>query len=436
MKNSLLILTLLVFTIQLRAQTSDSISMLPGTALDVYYNLETGRKDTVRNNNWHIAFSVRKAQPPLKTMQAATILVNDGRSVDLYKSNEMISNWNSFDTTGWKTWPQTFNSDSSWDVGAFNQSRSMSNPFDYGWGQYNMTTRDVVGSNIWLIAITTSPNPNAPKTLKKLAIHKIAYDTMWVFTVSNINGTDSSTITIKKSDFNNKMFAYVNLITKAVIDREPALNTWDIVFTRYKSLVTLFGQTLMYPVMGVFHHPNAITAEYKMPNARTFIPDTTLSFKNSIAEMGWDWKVITTTPGSWPVKDSLSYFIKTGANKYYRMYFTEYYADQTKQYIKFNTTFFSQLTSNNELVKSIDALKLFPNPASESINIEAIFTKSVAVINVNLIDITGRVVGSQSFLNSNGNFNVEVSTAHLKSGIYFVSIEADGIKAAKKLVIN
>ncbi len=436
MKRILLVLAFCAFIVQLNAQTADSVSMLPGTSVDVYYNLETGNKDTVRNNNWHIAFAVRKAQPPLKTMQAATILVNDGRSVDLYKSNTAFADWKNFDTTGWKAWPQSFNSDSSWDIGAFNQARNQSNPFDYGWGQYDMTSRDVVGNNIWLVAITTSPNPSAPKTLKKLAIHKIAYDTMWIFTFSNVDGTDSTTLTIKKSDFNNKLFAYVNLVSKTVIDREPALNTWDIVFTRYKSLVTLFGQTLMYPVMGVLHHPNAVTAQYSMPNARAFVPDTTLKFTSKVAEIGWDWKLITTTPGAWPVKDSLSYFIKTGANKYYRIYFTDYYADQTKQLIKFNKTFFSQLTGNSELAKSIETLKIYPNPASAIVNIETVFTKPVAAVNVQLIDMTGRTVSSETFINRSGDFNVAVSTAQLKPGIYFVSIEADGVKASKKLVIN
>lgn len=436
MKKLSLIILALILRISAFSQTADSVSMLPGTVMDVYYNLTTGHIDTARNNNWHIAFAVRKAQPPLKTMQAASILVNDGRSVELYKSNSLISDWNTFDTAGWNGWSHTYNSDSSWDIGAFNQERSLSNPFDYGWGQYNMATKDVTGSNIWLLAISTSPNPNAPKTLKKLAIHKIAYDTMWVFTLSNIDGSDSTTMTIRKSEYANKLFAYVNVLNKTVIDREPPLNTWDLVFTRYKSLVTLFGQTIMYPVMGVLQNPTAIVAKYEKPDARTFTPDTNLVFKSKIAQMGWDWKVITVTLGAWPVRDSLSYIIKKGNNQYYKIYFTEYYADQTKQYIKFNKTFYSILTAANELVKLEQNVNVFPNPATDKVTLQTTFTNTVSKVTVQLMDMTGRSIESKIFDQVNGLFSAEFDTKQLQSGIYFLRIEADGKSAASKLVIN
>ncbi|OYU97710.1 MAG: hypothetical protein CFE21_05320 [Bacteroidetes bacterium B1(2017)] len=436
MKKILLIISVFLIKISVFGQTADSVTMLPGTALDVYYNLTTGHKDTVRNNNWHIAFAVRKAQPPMKTMQAATILVNDGRSVELYKSNTLISDWNTFDTTGWNKWPHTYNSDTSWDVGAFNQDRNMTNPFDYGWGQYNMTTKDVTGTNIWVVAITTSPDPSAPKTLKKLAIHRIAYDTMWVFTFSNINGTDSTTLTIKKSDFGNKLFAYVNLLSKTVIDREPALNTWDVVFTRYKSLVTLFGQTLMYPVMGVMQNPTVVSAKVEQPNARTFTPDTTLKLTPKISQIGWDWKVITVTPGAWPVRDSLSYILKKGDNQYYKIYFTEYYADQTKQFIKFNTTFYSMLTGTDEISTSLKSTKVYPNPATDKVNLDLNLSVSVNNLTISLIDITGRVISTENLKNVAGSVSHEVNVSQLHSGIYFISVEADGVRTAQKIVIN
>ena len=88
------------------------------------------------------------------------------------------------------------------------------------------------------------------------------------------------------------------------------------------------------------------------------------------------------------------------------------------------------------MAKSIETLKIYPNPASAIVNIETVFTKPVAAVNVQLIDMTGRTVSSETFINRSGDFNVAVSTAQLKPGIYFVSIEADGVKASKKLVIN
>ena len=89
-KNLFTILFLASFASNLFAQSTitDSLSMTVGTSVDVFYNLQTGKKDTVSNRNWHLAFAVRNAQPPTKTMQAATVLINEGRGVSLYETNK------------------------------------------------------------------------------------------------------------------------------------------------------------------------------------------------------------------------------------------------------------------------------------------------------------------------------------------------------------
>jgi hypothetical protein len=436
MKKILLFLFVTIVSFNSFSQTTDSVTMLPGNALDVYYNLSTGHKDTVRNNNWHIAFSVRKAQPPLKTMQAATVLVNDGRGVDVFRSNKTVADWNNFDTAGWAKWPQTVNSDSTWDVGALNKIRNFSNPFDYGWGEYDMASKDVTGNQIWIMAISVSPNPNAPKMLKKFAVQRIVYDTMWVFTFSNIDGTDSNTVTIKKTDFGNKLFAYYNILSKTVIDREPALNTWDILFTRYKALVTLYGQTLMYPVMGVLHNPIATAAKYVGPDAKTIIPDSSLRFKTNINQLGWDWKYITTTPGSWPIRDSVSYVVKTGMNSYYRIYFTSYYSDQTRQNITFNKTFYSVLTGTESVSQGLQSLLLFPNPANEWVNLELNLNSTVSNLTIEIMDITGRVIKTEKHQASKGVFSAQIETNSLQSGVYFLSVSGNGNRVSKKFIVN
>jgi hypothetical protein len=436
MRKILLFLCSALLVLSTFAQNTDSVTMLPGNVVDVYYNLSNGHKDTVRNNNWHIAFSVRKAQPPLKTMQAATVLINDGRGVDVYKSNMTIDDWNNFDTSGWAKWPQTVNSDSTWDLGALNKIRNFSNPFDYGWGEYSMSSKDVSGNQIWIMAIATSPIPGAPRTLKKFAVQKIVYDTMWVFTYSNIDGSDSNTVTIKKSDFNNKLFAYYNIMSKTVIDREPPLNTWDILFTRYKSLVTMYGQTLLYPVMGVLHNPNSTTAIYVGADAKSKVPDSNLVFKSNINQIGWDWKYITTTPGNWPIRDSLSYFIKTGLNSFYRIYFSEYFSDQTKQNITFNKAFYSSLSGIANNGNTFSNLVIFPNPVKDEIHVELKLLKEKEDIEIAIFDITGRLVESDNYRVINGELNTRIETNTFQSGVYFMCISGNGDKISRKFIVN
>lgn len=402
----------------------DSVSMTVGTSVDVFYNLTTGKKDTVSNRNWHLAFAVRNAQPPLKTMQAATVLINEGRGVSLYESNQSLTNWGTFDTTGWKTWPASFNSDSTWDIGAFNKNRSLSNPFDYGWGSYDMTSRDVSGSKVFLIALDNAQNPfGAPTSFRKVSIQKIAYDTMWVFTISKLDGTDSNTVTIKKKDFAGKLFAYYNMNTNTVIDREPVVaKDWNLLFTRYKALVTLGPTTIMYPVAGVLQNNNTMAYTVQGENANSFSYDT-LQFVSKIRTIDWDWKVITTAPGAWPIKDSMAYFTRV-ANKINKIKFTSYYAGQDRQSIVFNKTDYAGL-SINETVKNKLEVSVYPNPASE--NIFILLNSNVKSAQISISNLSGKTL-----INTEITADNKLDVSGLPMGMYLLTIAtANGSETVK-----
>ncbi|MCA0427297.1 MAG: T9SS type A sorting domain-containing protein [Bacteroidetes bacterium] len=439
-KISFLIFAILPF-LGFSQEIKDSVSMLPGNVVDVYYNTVTGTKDTVRNNNWHLAFSTRRALPPFRTMQAASVRINEGRGVELFKSPFTIDEWADFDTTGWMGWNTFYNSDSTWDIGAFNQQRNVNNPFDYGWGQYDMVSKDVSGNRIWLIAISTNPNPAAPKSLKKLHIQKIVYDTMWVFTISNLDGSDSNQVSIKKTDFNGKMHAYYNVFTNQVIDREPAMNTWDLLFTRYKTLVTMYGQTLMYPVMGVLNNPEVHAARIFAPGADTLKiggKDDSLYFSSKITTIGWDWKVITTTPGPWPIKDSLAYFLhRNGSNgDYQRLVFSSYWADQTKQDIHFGLFSYKVIPSQvNELSGMLGNLQVFPNPAKEQLNVVLNFNQEPGKIRAELVDLKGITVFSEELGTSGKVREKQINLSGISSGMYILRlVSAEGSIHSKILV--
>lgn len=427
-KNLFTILFLATIASNLFAQsttTTDSLSMTIGTAVDVFYNLQTGKKDTVTNKNWHLAFAVRNAQPLTKTMQAATILINEGRGVSLYETNKTLSDWNTFDTTGWNTWKPAFNSDSSWDVGAFNKTRNMVDPFDYGWGTYNKTTHDVSGSKIYLLA-NDGAYPGAPATnFRKICIHKIVYDTQWVFTISKLDGTDSNTVTIKKKDFAGKLFAYYNINTKTVIDREPILaNQWNLLFTRYKALVTLGPTTVMYPVVGVLQNTN--TMAYKLTGSTAFTANyDTMKFIPKIRTIDWDWKVITTTPGEWPIVDTTVFFTKT-ANQLNKIKFTKYYAASDRQVIVFNKTKYDALAVN-ETIKNKLQVSVYPNPASDNLFVELDSKTKTAQITIS--DLSGKTIINSNITNQN---NIDISGLQL--GMYMLTVSTENGSETVKFI--
>jgi len=423
---SILFLALIVNNVFSQITNADSVSMNIGTTVDVFYNLATGKKDTVSNRNWHLAFAVRNAQPPLRTMQASTVLINEGRGVSIYESNQTFANWNSFDTSGWKTWPSAFNSDSTWDIGAFNKNRNLSNPFDYGWGTYDMTSRDVTGSKVFLIAVDNPQNPfGASSGFRKVSIQKIAYDSMWVFTISRLDGTDSNTVTIKKKDFAGKLFAYYNMNTNTVIDREPVpAKDWNLLFTRYKALVTLGPNTIMYPVAGVLQNNNTMAYKVQGDSANSFKYDT-LQFISKIRTIDWDWKVITTAPGAWPVKDSLVYFTRV-ANKINKIKFTSYYAGQDRQSIVFNKTEYAGL-SVNETVKNKLQVSVYPNPANENIFVS--LNENVKLAQVTISNLSGKVIISSEITADN-----KLDVSSLPMGMYLLTIATNNGSETVKFI--
>jgi hypothetical protein len=427
-KNLFTILFLAIFASNLFAQsttTTDSLSMTIGTAVDVYYNLQTGKKDTVNNRNWHLAFAIRNAQPPTKTMQAATVLINEGRGVSLYETNKTMADWNTFDTTGWKAWRPAFNSDSSWDVGAFNKNRDTAQSFDYGWGMYNMTSRDVSGSKIYLIA-NDGAYPGAPATnFRKICIQKIVYDTQWVFTISKLDGTDSNTVTIKKKDFAGKLFAYYNMNTNTVIDREPVpANQWNLLFTRYKALVTLGPTTIMYPVMGVLQNMNTMAYKLTGPTAFTANYDT-MKFIPKTRTIDWDWKVITTAPGEWPIVDTTVFFTKN-ANQINKIKFTRYYAASDRQVIVFNKTKYDALAVN-EAIKNKLQVSVYPNPATE--NLFVALDSKTKTAQITISDLSGKSIINTTILNQN---NIDISG--LKVGIYMLTVSTENGSETVKFI--
>ncbi len=428
-KNLFTILFLASIATNLFAQsttTSDSLSMTIGTAVDVYYNLQTGKKDTVSNRNWHLAFAVRNAQPPTRTMQAATVLINEGRGVSLYETNKTLADWNTFDTTGWNTWKPAYNSDSSWDVGAFNKNRDTAQSFDYGWGMYNMTSRDVSGSKIYLIAVDNAQNPfGTPTNFRKICIQKIVYDTQWVFTISKLDGTDSNTVTINKKDFTGKLFAYYNMNANIVIDREPIpANQWNLLFTRYKALVTLGPTTIMYPVMGVLQNMN--TMAYKLTGSTAFTANyDTMKFIRKIRTIDWDWKVITTSPGEWPIVDTTVYFTKN-ANQINKIKFTRYYAASDRQVIVFNKTKYDALAVN-EAIKNKLQVSVYPNPATENLFVE--LDSKIKTVQINISDLSGKSIINTKLSNQN---NIDISGLQL--GMYMLTVSTENGSETVKFI--
>lgn len=417
MKKLLLLLTAVLFISQLHAQNVDSVSMGGGTTaypLDVYYNITTGSKDTARNNNWHIAFSVRNAQPPMNVLLAATVRINMARGVTVYKSNQGPDSWSSFDTTNWRNWNVVRDSDTSWDVGALNQGRT--NGFDFGWGDYNMNTHHIDGKVIYLFAIRNGSNT----VFKKLMINQLTRDTTWNFTFANLNNTDSNNVRFNKAAYTGKMFAYYNLFTRTLFDREPLRANWDLLFTRYHARVNYLGSDTFYNVTGVLINPTNVMAARVSGLQRDSVNRSKVTAYTSIINtIGWDWKVSPMGPPtpSWPIVDTLVFFVKKG-NLIYKLLFDRF--DANPNMIVFNKSSID-VTSVSKVSNPVASVLAYPNPAKTDVTIKVITEAYNARLSV--IDITGKTVYQTAMEVADDGFLSQVKTDQISKGIYFYHVE-------------
>ncbi len=406
---------------------ADSVMMKPGYTTDIFYSMKNGFVDSANNSSWHLAFAVRPSLFPNNTLQSTSIRINEARGVNVFKSNFTNSQWSNFDTTGFNNWTRLHDNDSSWDLSAFNYGLNIS-AFNYGWGSYDQTSHDVIGTNIYLIKIKNGTTYN----FRKFIIQRLVYDSQWVFTFSNIDNSDSSTVKITKSAYANKLFAYYNLNSKTQFSREPNQNLWDMVFTYFNTPVFLGPPPAVpYNVAGVLCNPKAPSVRVMHVDKNT-IAASSVTLNSQINNINWDWAnpPMGPPPADYSLIDSMAFFVQSQAdNKPYRLYFTKFTTADPGKFV-FNKTMFSGV-GIADVKNTPNQFEVYPNPATSVLNI--VLNESVKTSSINIFDITGKNISSKSI---NNQHETSFDLSAFSKGIYFITIESDGIKTAKKFIVE
>lgn len=83
----------------------------------------------------------------------------------------------------------------------------------------------------------------------------------------------------------------------------------------------------------------------------------------------------------------------------------------------------------NEITAAVNAVSIFPNPVSNTLNLHGINTQEISSFVV--IDITGRILIKQQNLDE----NMQLDVAHFVPGTYMIRfIDADGISVSKRFM--
>jgi len=231
---------------QLFAQTvvSDSVSMGAGYGKAVYYNIRTGAEASSPIDQWHFSHTTVSRDNCIRVNHMG------GLEVYAYPKGDN-SKFSQFDTSGWATWKKFYNDINVHEKGALNQATNPGNMWDFSWGVYDPTTKEVAGDSLYLFVIT-HPGIGTGKSFVKFMPIKQLANGDFIFRTAMVDGTSDKTDTMLQSSATGKSYKYYTLGVGDVYP-EPSRDDWDLLFTRYYALTTPpgGGTPVMYPTMGV-----------------------------------------------------------------------------------------------------------------------------------------------------------------------------------------
>ncbi len=406
MNRFLLSFVLVVISLTTIYSQTQTISFGAGYANDVFYSMKNDLVKTAARNTWDIGFTTSK--------MSSSLLVNSGAGAMLFSyPNGDTSAWNTLDTNGISNWNPMYDSEISWEEGAFGLYAT-GHP-DYGWGVYNMITHNLTGDSLFVIKTVSG-------AYMKLWIQgKESAAGIYHFRFANLDGSNEFTETLNTNSYMDKNFLYYNLSSKQIVDHEPISADWDIMFTKYMAEQPSGGY---YPVTGVL-------SNYGVEIARIEGVDTSLtnwadfSFSDEKAVIGWDWKSFSMTTMSYQCEDSLVFFVKNLDGDIYKLIFTDFAGSSTGN-VSFTKTKLSSVGIGEIFENN---LRIYPNPVSDYLMIE---TGLEAEYQFEIFDLAGKLQISESASKAINKIDVQ----NLNSGIYFIRIltEQNIIKTQKFIV--
>lgn len=409
-------LFIFLFSIQsIVAQTfvSDSAVMGPGYANDVFISLANGTVKKSPNTNWQLAFRTG--------LQTDGIFIHPTKG-QMYLSKKDTNAWKSLDSSA-DMLKQVFNTDTSWEIGALNQTYD--NPYS-SWGVYDAVSHVVKGDSLYIVSANI---PGVGVVFRKLWIIKKDYGD-WYIRLGSFNNSFDTTIVISNNAFKNRLFSYVNIVNGAILDREAADTSWDIVATRYAALQPN-GQ--YYPSTGVLSNMKVQIAKVQGVNKNTYFDYASPSYKSAINTLGANWKVFDPNTSSYSITDSVVYFIKARNGNVYSLYFNSFSISSGVIGYSKTKLFTSGIT---EKENNLASMNIYPNPATESIYLLTDLATTIDNANIEIVNLNGQQVYSQSISKLDGFEAHKIDLTSINQGVYFVHLKSKNINLTSKLIIS
>lgn len=395
MKKIYTLISMMTFISLTNAQTTDSVNMNAGYAMDVFYSLDNSTVQTVANAEWTVALSAGA--------QTSSIYINDSKGVELYQTSLTPATFtNTLDTAGFETWTKLRNEFNDWDHSAF-ESGATGHP-NYGWGTYNSVSHIVIGEKVFLLKTLAG-------TYYKASILK-KENGAWNYRYATLDNSFDTTIVYQASDLTDRNFAYLNMDNHIISNREPSNTTWDLLFTKYYDIDESYNLTGVLLNKGV----EVVVVDGVPVESATYVGGT---FDAKTKIIGADWKTFDMGTSSYIIAEDRTYFVKQEDGDIYKLNFTRFDGSSTGK------TFFTKekvVSSGIKTIEAINSLSLYPNPAKNIANL-VIDTKENAEISYAIYNLVGKKLESTT-TNLNTGLNViSLDVANYTQGIYLVQVK-------------
>src|SRR5690554_306563 len=417
MKKSILITALLLVGNQYsKAQmTSETVSIGSGYTNETWYSLENGDQGSKLANAWDLSFDVSGF--------GTSIRANNGNGVLIYPyPNGDITNWNNVDTTGLIGWTPNYNDETTWINGALDKNVNPNDPFDVGWGIYDMNTHIISGDSIFIVKLMDD-------SYRKLRIDNMASG-VFNITHANLDGTNEVQATINKADYQGKLFGYYSIQNEETVDHEPVtVENWDLFFGKYTGFIPT-----PYNLTGIMAGPNtevvqidgvADVANYNDWGAETFTTE--------INTIGADWKEFMFSTMSYEIADDIVYFVKTQAGDVWKLIPTGFGGSSDGNF-EFTKEKLSALSvDENGMAKS--EVVVYPNPATNNVSL-ILNNMEANATTVQILNMEGQIMFEQ-ILTGKSDFDVKNIPVHaFRSGVYIVKVSSGEQLFNQKLIIK
>jgi hypothetical protein len=421
---------------QLFSQTtvSDSVAMGQGYANAVYYNIRNGSESAKPIGQWHLSHTT--------VSRDNCIRVNHMANVDVYAySKGDNSKFSTMDTTGWAFWKKCYNDVKVHENGALNQSLNSANMWDFSWGIYDPTTKEVTGDSLYLFVIGSQTG----STLFKFMPIKQLANGDFIFRFATLNGSIDKTDTLFQSNFSGKSYKYYHFLTGDV-QPEPSRDDWDLLFTRYyaPTIPPGGGNPVMYPTMGVeskrgtrVSKITTYTWDVMAANpAQTLtglkMTGTPTELSKDLTKIGGDWKSFDNSTGKWTIQTGWNYVVEStrtlGAIKdttYYMLSFTGFTGSSRgeSQFRKLTLTPTASATFKNLNIEA----KLFPNPVQNDLLLWIPQLNQEAKLQIRAIN--GQIMIEQTAQFQSGS-TLKLNIQDLPAGQYMLNVVSGSDKAS------